>query len=116
MSTEKSAVAFGRMMRVSPYKLNLVAQMIRELPVDRANATLDFSKKRIAKDVRQVLKSAIANAEHNFGCNRETLYVHEASVGRATVMRRLDIKGRSRSGRIHKPLSHLRIVVSERGV
>lgn len=110
---EASARAIGRRLRVSPQKLNLVAGMIRGLSVVQAQSVLAFSVKRIARDVRKILLSAVANAEHNVGMDVDKLYVREASVGRALVMRRLDIKGRSRSGRIEKPLSHLRIIVSE---
>lgn len=110
---EGSAFALGRMMRVSPQKLNLVAGLIRGLPVEKAVSALSFSPKRISADVLKVLKSAMANAEHNLGMDADDLLVSEATVGRAMVMRRLDIKGRSRSGRIEKPYSHLRIVVSQ---
>lgn len=111
--SERCAKAYGRRIRVSSQKLNLVAQTIRGLPVQKALDILTFSKKRIALDVKKVLRSAIANAENNVGIDPDLLAVSEASVGRAMVMKRLDIKGRSRAGRIEKPLSHLRIVVSE---
>jgi large subunit ribosomal protein L22 len=107
------ALAFGRMLRVSPQKLNLVAQMIRGLSAEKALRVLSFSPKRIAVDVKKVLASAVANAENNQGLNVGRLVVVEATVGRALVMRRLDVRGRSKSGRIEKPFSHLRIVVCE---
>ena len=108
-----AALAQGKMMRISPQKLNLVAKMIRGLEVGNALHALSFSPKRVARDVRKVLFSAISNASHNKGLNPEKLYVQEATVGRALVMRRLDIKGRSKAGRIEKPFSHLRVVVCE---
>ncbi len=107
------AFALGRMLRVSPQKLNLVAQMIRGLSAEKALRLLSFSPKRIAVDVRKVLASAVANAENNQGLDMRRLVVVEATVGRALVMRRLDVRGRSKSGRIEKPFSHLRIVVCE---
>jgi len=110
-----SAMANLRMIRVSPRKLNLVAQMIRGQKVDRAIDALTFSPKRIADDVRKTLVSAISNAENNHGLDIDKLYVSEATVGKALVMKRLDIRGRSKAGRIKKPFSHLRIVVSEIG-
>jgi large subunit ribosomal protein L22 len=110
---ENCALAWGKMIRVSPQKLNLVAKMIRGLSADKALRALSFSPKRIAVDVRKVLASAIANAEHNQGLNPQKLYVQEATVGRALVMRRLDVKARSKAGRIEKPFSHLRVVVCE---
>jgi large subunit ribosomal protein L22 len=110
-----SAMANLRMIRVSPRKLNLVAQMIRGKSVGKALDSLTFSPKRIAVDVRKTLMSAIANAENNHGLDIDKLYVSEATVGKALVMKRLDVRGRSKSGRIKKPFSHLRIIVSESG-
>ena len=112
---EYSAMANLRSIRISPQKLNLVAQMIRGLKVDKALNALSFSPKRIANDVKKALLSAIANAENNHGLDIDRLRVSEASVGKGLVMKRLDIRGRSKAGRIRKPFSHLRIVVSEIG-
>lgn len=112
---DHSAIANLRMIRISPQKLNLVAQMIRGQKVDKALNALTFSSKRIAKDVKKALLSAIANAENNHGLDIDRLFVSEASVGKALVMKRLDIRGRSKAGRITKPFSHLRVVVSEIG-
>jgi large subunit ribosomal protein L22 len=110
-----SAAAYLRMIRISPRKLNLVAQMIRGQKVDKALNALTFSEKRIAYDVKKTLLSAIANAENNHGLDIDRLYVSEATVGKALVMKRLDIRGRSKAGRIKKAFSHLRIIVSESG-
>jgi len=112
---DHSAIANLRMLRVSPRKLNLVAQMIRGKKVGKAMDALTFSPKRIANDVKKTLLSAIANAENNHGLDIDRLYVSEATVGKALVMKRLDIRGRSKAGRITKPFSHLRIIVSETG-
>ena len=112
---DTSASATLRMLRVSPRKLNLVAKMIRGVPVQNALDALAFSPKRIATDVKKTLMSAIANAENNHHLDIDALYVSEATVGRALVMKRLDIRGRSKAGRIHKPFSHLHIVVTEVG-
>ncbi len=113
--SEYSAMANLRMVRVSPQKLNLVAQMIRGQRVDRAIDALTFSPKRIAIDVKKTLLSAIANAENNHGLDIDKLFISEATVGKALVMKRLDIRGRSKAGRIKKPFSNLRIVVTEIG-
>lgn len=110
-----SAIANLRMIRVSPRKLNLVAQMIRGKKVDKALNALTFSPKRIAIEVKKTLLSAIANAENNHGLDIDRLFISEATVGKALVMKRLDIRGRSKAGRIKKPFSHLRIIVSEIG-
>jgi large subunit ribosomal protein L22 len=110
-SNEAKAVA--RMLRVSPQKLNLLAQLIRGKPVDRALADLEFSRKRIAADVRKALESAIANAENNHGLDVDDLIVSEAHVGKALVMKRFSPRARGRAGRIEKPFSNLTIVVRE---
>lgn len=112
---DDSAMANLRAVRVSPRKLNLVAKMIRGKKVSKALSELTFSPKRIAIEVKKTLLSAIANAENNHGLDIDNLYVSEATVGKSLVMKRLDIKGRSRRGSITKPFSHLRIVVSETG-
>jgi large subunit ribosomal protein L22 len=110
--TEAQAVA--RNMRVSPRKLNLVAEMIRGLPAAEARAALTFSKRRIAKAVRKVLDSAIANAENNHSLDVDRLIVREATVGRSVVMKRFHARGRGRAARVEKWFSHLTIVVRER--
>ena len=109
--TEAKAVA--RMLRVSPQKLNLLAQLIRGKKVQTALADLEFSRKRIAKDVRKCLESAIANAENNHDLDVDDLVVGEAFVGKAMVMKRFSPRARGRAGRIEKPFSNLTIIVRE---
>lgn len=104
--------AHSRKIRVSPKKLNDVAKLIRNKPIAGAIALLMGVKKSSASDVLKTVQSAVSNAEHNSGLNKDHLFVSEASVGRSIVLRRVDIKGRSRSGRITKPFSNLRIVLS----
>jgi large subunit ribosomal protein L22 len=110
---DNEAKAVSRMLRVSPQKLNLVAQLIRGKKVDMALADLEFSRKRIAKAVRKCLESAIANAENNHELDVDDLVVAEAHVGRGLVIKRHVPRGRGRVGRILKPFSHLTIVVRE---
>ncbi len=110
---DNEAKAVCRMLRVSPQKLNLVAQMIRGKAVEKALAELEFSRKRIAVDVRKTLQSAIANAENNHGLDVDDLVVAEAFVGKALVMKRFSPRARGRAGRIEKPFSNLTIVVRE---
>jgi large subunit ribosomal protein L22 len=110
---DNEAKAVARMLRVSPQKLNLVAQLIRGKKVAMALADLEFSRKRIAKDVRKCLESAIANAENNHDLDVDDLVVAEAHVGKGLVMKRHVPRGRGRVGRIFKPFSHLTIVVRE---
>ncbi len=110
--TEAQAIVSN--MRVSPRKLNLVAGLIRNQPAAKAIATLTFSKRRIAKEVKKALESAIANAENNHQLDVDRLVVSRAEVGRSVVMRRFHARGRGRSARIEKWFSHLKIVVAER--
>ena len=110
---ETEAKAVSRVIRVSPQKLNLVAQLIRGKKVNIALADLEFSRKRIAKDVRKCLESAIANAENNHDLDVDDLVVAEAHVGKALVIKRFSPRGRGRVGKILKPFSHLTIVVRE---
>jgi large subunit ribosomal protein L22 len=111
--SETEAQAVARMLRVSPQKLNLVAGLIRGKKVAAALADLEFSRKRIAKDVRKCLQSAIANAENNHDLDIDDLIVAEAHVGKALVMKRFTPRGRGRASRIMKPFSNLTIVVRE---
>jgi large subunit ribosomal protein L22 len=110
---ENEAKAVSKMLRISPQKLNLVAQLIRGKKVASALADLEFSRKRIAKDVRKCLESAIANAENNHDLDVDELVVAEAHVGKALVIKRFTPRGRGRVGRIFKPFSHLTIVVRQ---
>lgn len=107
------ALAKANNLRVSPQKLNLVAQSIRGLKVDKALAELQFSPKRIAVDVRKCLQSAIANAENNHNLDIDSLVVSQAFVGKALVMKRMHTRGRGRSARILKPFSNLTIIVRQ---
>src|SRR5438445_3105542 len=110
---ENEAKAVARMLRVSPQKLNLVAQLIRGKKVATALADLEFSRKRIARDVRKCLESAIANAENNHELDVDDLVVAEAHVGKAIVIKRFHPRGRGRIGRILKPFANLTIVVRD---
>jgi len=111
---DNEAQAVLHNLRVSPRKLNLVAGLIRNQPAQKAVATLTFSKRRIAQDVRKALESAIANAENNHQLDVDQLVVTRAEVGRSAVMKRFHARGRGRSSRIEKWFSHLKIVVAER--
>ena len=110
---ENEAQAVSKMMRTSGQKLNLVAQMIRNKPVDKALTDLTFSKKRIAGDVKKCLQSAIANAENNHGLDVDDLIVAEAYVGKNLTMKRGRPRARGRFGKILKPFSQLTITVRQ---
>jgi large subunit ribosomal protein L22 len=111
--SDNEAKAVARLLRISPQKLNLVAGLIRGKKVASALADLEFSRKRIARDVRKCLESAIANAENNHDLDVDDLVVAEAYVGKALVMKRFHARGRGRAGGILKPFSNLTIVVRE---
>ena len=111
---DNEASAWTHMIRVSPHKLNLVAQTIRGLDVEDALSRLTFSRRRIADNVRKTVQSAVANAENNHGLDVDRLYVAEASVGRAVVMKRWRARARGRAARVEKPFSNLNVVVRER--
>ena len=110
---DNEAKAIARMLRISPQKLNLVAGLIRGKKVASALADLQFSRKRIAVDVKKCLESAIANAENNHDLDVDDLVVAEAFVGKAIVMKRFHARGRGRAGGILKPFSNLTIVVRQ---
>ena len=111
---DTEAQACLRGLRTSPRKLNLVAETIRGKTAASALAELTFSHRRIARDVKKVLQAAIANAENNHQLDVDRLYVKEATVGRALVLKRFHTRGRGRSARIEKPFAHLTVVVCER--
>jgi large subunit ribosomal protein L22 len=111
--SDNEAKAVARMIRVSPQKLNLVAQLIRGKKVATALADLEFSRKRVARDVKKCLESAVANAENNHDLDVDDLIVKEAFVGKALVLKRFHARARGRGARILKPFSNLTIVVRE---
>ncbi len=110
---DNEARAFGKHLRISPQKLNLVAQTIRGKSAARALTDLEFSMRRISKDVQEVLKSAIANAENNHGLDVDRLIVSEAFVGKTLMMKRFRARARGRSASIEKKVSNITIVVRE---
>ena len=112
---DKEALAVNTSVRGSPYKLNLVAGLIRGRPAGEALNILKFSNKAMSVDVAKVLASAIANAENNHNLDVDALWVKEASVGKALVMKRFVARARGRGSRIDKPFSRMRVVVRERG-
>ncbi|MFN8723765.1 MAG: 50S ribosomal protein L22 [Rhodospirillales bacterium] len=111
---ENEARAYAKLIRTSPRKLNLVAQLIRGKAAQAALADLSFSKRRVANEVKKVLQAAIANAENNHQLDVDRLFVREATVGKTLVMKRFHARGRGRSSRVEKPFSNLTIIVRER--
>ncbi len=111
--SEKEAKAVARMLRVSPQKLNLLAQLIRGKKVEKALADLEFTRKRSALDVKKTLESAIANAENNHNLDVDDLIVAQAYVGNGMILKRFSARARGRSGRIRKSFAQITIVVRE---
>ncbi|MCF4167134.1 50S ribosomal protein L22 [Zavarzinia compransoris] len=111
---ENEAMAIGNNLRSSTRKLNLVAQQIRGKAVSTALAELTFSKKHIARDVKKVLESAIANAENNHQLDIDSLVVSQATVGRSLAMRRFHARARGRAAGVVKEFSNITVVVRER--
>ncbi|MBT4041719.1 MAG: 50S ribosomal protein L22 [Rhodospirillales bacterium] len=112
--SDNEAMASVRHLRTSPQKLNLVAQSIRGMDCEKALAELQFSKRRIAVDVKKILEAAIANAENNHQLDVDRLFVKEVTVGKSMVMKRWRARARGRVGRIEKPFSNMRLIVRER--
>ena len=108
--------AIGKMIRISPYKLNLEAKSIRGKKVDDALSYLEFSKKRISNTVKDTLESAIANAENNHALDIDKLYVDEAFVGKNMVMKRWRARARGRAAKLLKPFSQLTIILKEQNI
>ena len=111
--SDNEAFAKSRMLRTSPQKLNLVAQLIRNKPVEKALIELTFSKKRIAADVKKCLQSAISNAENNHNLDVDELVVSDAYVGKNMVLKRGRPRARGRFGKLLKPFSELTIKVRQ---
>ncbi len=110
---ENEARAYAKYVRTSPQKLNLIAQTIRGKNAARALIDLEFSKKRVAQDVKKLLQSAVANAENNHGLDVDSLVVAEAYVGKSMVMKRFRARARGRGARIEKKVSNMTIVVRQ---
>ena len=110
-SNESRAVL--RMYKISPQKLNLLAQQIRGLTAEKAMAELEFSRKRASLDVLKLLKSAVANADNNHGLDIDSLVVAEAHVGKNLVMKRMHARARGRGARVERPFSQLTIVLRD---
>jgi large subunit ribosomal protein L22 len=110
---ENEARAVTKLLRVSPQKLNLLAQLFRGKKVVKALAVLTFSRKRIARDVKKTLESAIANAENNHDLDVDALIVSEAYVGKGLVMKRLKPSARGRASRIEKPFAQITVIVRQ---
>ena len=106
--------SINKNVRSSPRKLSLVCNFIKGKKADIAIRDLEFSRKRIAKDVSKTVKSAIANAENNYQYDIDNLFVKEAYVGKSLVMKRFRARAKGRASGIKKPFSRITIVLGEK--
>ncbi len=107
------AVAVMKQARISPQKARLVADQVRNLPVDRALQLLTFSNKKAAQLIKQVLESAIANAEHNEGADIDELRVSAVCVDAGPLLKRMHARAKGRGNRVVKRTSHITVTVAE---
>jgi large subunit ribosomal protein L22 len=107
------ARAQAKYVRQSPYKVRLVLDLVRGMPVDEARATLDFTNRRAAPTIKKVLESAVANAEHNFALDADELFISEAFADEGPTLKRWRPRARGRATRIRKRTSHITIVVAD---
>ncbi len=110
---ENEAKASAKYIRISPRKLNLVAQTIRGKNASKALIDLEFSKKRVAESVRKLLQAAVANAVNNHNLDADRLVVAEAHVGKSVIMKRFRARAKGRGTRILKPISNMTIILKE---
>ena len=115
MTKENTLVkAINKNVRSSPRKLSLVCNFIKGKKADIALRDLEFTRKRVAKDVRKTVKSAISNAENNYQYDIDNLIVKEAYVGKSLVMKRYRPRAKGRASPIKKPFSRITIVLEEK--
>lgn len=110
---ENEAKASAKYIRISPQKLNLVAQTIRGKSAATALIDLEFSKKRVSESVRKLLQAAVANAVNNHNLDADRLIVAEAHVGKSVMMKRFRARAKGRGTRILKPISNMTIILKE---
>ena len=106
--------AINKNIRSSPRKLSLICNFIKGKKVDVVLRDLEFTRKRIAKDVSKTVKSAVSNAENNYQFDIDNLFVKEAYVGKSLVMKRFRPRAKGRASPINKPFSRITIVLSEK--
>ncbi len=109
-----SVKAIYKNLRSSPRKVNEILRSIRGKKADIALRDLQFSEKRISKEISKTIKSAVSNAENNNQLDIDNLFIKEAYVGKGIVMKRYRPRARGRAGEIKKPFANLTIIVSEK--
>tara|TARA_Y100000590_G_scaffold303351_1_gene342063 strand:+ start:173 stop:562 length:390 start_codon:yes stop_codon:yes gene_type:complete len=111
---EKIAKAINKNVRSSPRKVNLILKHIKGKMASIAIRDLSFARKRIAHEVKKTVQSAIANAENNYQFDIDNLFIKEAYVGKAIVMKRFRARAKGRASAIKKPYSNVTIILSEK--
>ena len=111
----ETITAKSKYIRQSPYKLRLVLNLIRGLPVSEALDILKFTKRKASDEITKVIQSAMANAENNFGLNSNDLYISKAIADEGPTLKRFRPRARGRAGRINKITSHLIIELASTG-
>ncbi len=111
----ETITAKSKYIRQSPYKLRLVLNLIRGLPVSEALDILKFTKRKASDEITKVIQSAMANAENNFGLNSNDLYISKAIADEGPTLKRFRPRARGRAGRINKRTSHLLIELASTG-
>ena len=108
-------IATDKLVKSSVQKLNIIADLIRKEGVDKAILQLDFCKRAASKQLKNLLNSAIANAQNNFALDIDKLYVKEVKIGKSLTLKRSRVRARGRINRIIKPFSKVTVVLEERG-
>ena len=111
---QKLVKAINKNVRSSTRKLNPILKSIVGKNVNIAVRDLSFSEKRISKDIKKTISSAIANAENNFQYDIDKLYVKEAYCGKQIVMKRFRARAKGRAAPIIKPYSNVTIILKEK--
>tara|TARA_B100000700_G_scaffold307059_1_gene382986 strand:- start:319 stop:717 length:399 start_codon:yes stop_codon:yes gene_type:complete len=112
--TEKIVKAVNKNVRSSTRKLKPILKAIVGKKVDLAIRDLSFSEKRISKDIKKTISSAVANAENNYQYDIDKLIVKEAYCGKQIIMKRFRARAKGRAASIIKPYSNLTIILAEK--
>ena len=106
--------AINKNVRTSPRKANLLLNFIKGKKVDVAIRDLEFTRKKVALDIKKTVQSAVANAENNYQYDIDNLYVKEAYVGKSIVMKRFRPRAKGRAAAIKKPYSRVTVILEEK--
>ncbi|NWF79485.1 MAG: 50S ribosomal protein L22 [Chloroflexi bacterium] len=105
--------AVTRYVRISPLKVRLVMDVVRGMPVDKALATLSYMPQKAAREVARTIKSAAANAEHNFYLDRDALVIKRIYADQGPVLKRFMPRARGMANQIRRPTTHITVIVDD---